>query len=65
MMGGRDEVTFYKTETEMMNRENEMLRRRIRELEDQATKQAARRERTESASTTASKQEDTPVSESG
>jgi len=38
MMGGRDEVAFYKTETDMLARENEMLKRRIRELEEQATK---------------------------
>ena len=30
---GRDEVAFVRTETEMLVRENEMLKRRIRELE--------------------------------
>lgn len=38
VMGGRDEVTFYKTETDMLTRENEMLKRRIRELEEQAAR---------------------------
>ncbi|EWC43475.1 hypothetical protein DRE_07554 [Drechslerella stenobrocha 248] len=37
LMGGRDEVAFYKVETDMLLRENEMLKRRIKELEDKAT----------------------------
>ncbi|KAK6537556.1 hypothetical protein TWF694_011738 [Orbilia ellipsospora] len=36
LMGGRDEVAFYKAETDMLLRENEMLKRRIKELEDKA-----------------------------
>jgi hypothetical protein len=31
-LGGRDESTFYQAETQMMVRENQMLRQRIREL---------------------------------
>ncbi|KAF7117814.1 hypothetical protein CNMCM5793_007016 [Aspergillus hiratsukae] len=31
--GSRDEVTFYQAEASMLNRENQMLRQRIRELE--------------------------------
>ncbi|KAF3918653.1 hypothetical protein AA313_de0205124 [Arthrobotrys entomopaga] len=38
LMGGRDEVAFYKAETDMLLRENEMLKRRIKELEDKADK---------------------------
>ncbi|KAF3176532.1 hypothetical protein TWF225_005085 [Orbilia oligospora] len=37
LMGGRDEVAFYKAETDMLLRENEMLKRRIKELEDKAS----------------------------
>ncbi|EPS45304.1 hypothetical protein H072_686 [Dactylellina haptotyla CBS 200.50] len=37
LMGGRDEVAFYKAETDMLLRENEMLKRRIKELEDKTT----------------------------
>lgn len=36
LMGGRDEVAFYKAETDMLLRENEMLKRRIKELEEKA-----------------------------
>ncbi|KAF3903132.1 hypothetical protein ABW21_db0205994 [Orbilia brochopaga] len=36
LMGGRDEVAFYKVETDMLLRENEMLKRRIKELEEKA-----------------------------
>lgn len=35
--GGRDESAFYQAETQMMVRENQMLRQRIRELERQVT----------------------------
>jgi hypothetical protein len=31
-LGGRDESAFYQAETQMMTRENQMLRQRIREL---------------------------------
>jgi len=31
-LGGRDESAFYQAETQMMVRENQMLRQRIREL---------------------------------
>jgi hypothetical protein len=31
-LGGRDESAFYQAETQMLNRENQMLRQRIREL---------------------------------
>ncbi|RDW79778.1 hypothetical protein BP6252_04416 [Coleophoma cylindrospora] len=34
-LGGRDESAFYQAETQMMIRENQMLRQRIRELERQ------------------------------
>ncbi|KAK6336748.1 hypothetical protein TWF718_009539 [Orbilia javanica] len=37
LMGGRDEVAFYKAETDMLLRENEMLKRRIKELEEKAS----------------------------
>ena len=37
-LGGRDEAAFYRTEAEMLARENEMLKRRIRELEDMTAK---------------------------
>jgi len=36
-LGGRDESAFYQAETQMMIRENQMLRQRIRELERQVT----------------------------
>ncbi|CZT08216.1 uncharacterized protein RAG0_13364 [Rhynchosporium agropyri] len=36
-LGGRDESAFYQAETQMMVRENQMLRQRIRELERQAS----------------------------
>ncbi|KAG9249301.1 hypothetical protein BJ878DRAFT_1832 [Calycina marina] len=36
-LGGRDESAFYQAETQMMVRENQMLRQRIRELERQVT----------------------------
>lgn len=31
-MGGRDESAFYQAETQMLTRENQMLRHRIRDL---------------------------------
>ncbi|KAL6860119.1 hypothetical protein ACO1O0_004144 [Amphichorda felina] len=34
-LGGRDESAFYQAETQMLTRENQMLRHRIRELEKQ------------------------------
>ncbi|CAG8983852.1 hypothetical protein HYALB_00005490 [Hymenoscyphus albidus] len=37
--GGRDESAFYQAETQMMIRENQMLRQRIRELERQVSEQ--------------------------
>jgi len=36
-LGGRDESAFYQAETQMMIRENQMLRQRIRELERQVS----------------------------
>lgn len=36
-LGGRDESAFYQAETQMMVRENQMLRQRIRELERQVS----------------------------
>lgn len=33
--GSRDEASFYMAETQMLTRENEMLKKRIRELERQ------------------------------
>ncbi|CAH0048797.1 unnamed protein product [Clonostachys solani] len=36
-LGGRDESAFYQAETQMLTRENQMLRHRIRELEKQVT----------------------------
>lgn len=36
-LGGRDESAFYQAETQMLIRENQMLRQRIRELERQVT----------------------------
>jgi hypothetical protein len=35
VLGGRDENAFYQAETQMLTRENQMLRHRIRELEKQ------------------------------
>ena len=32
VLGGRDESAFYQAETQMLTRENQMLRHRIREL---------------------------------
>jgi hypothetical protein len=37
VLGGRDESAFYQAETQMLTRENQMLRNRIRELEKQLT----------------------------
>ncbi|KAF4979939.1 hypothetical protein FZEAL_3950 [Fusarium zealandicum] len=37
VLGGRDESAFYQAETQMMVRENQMLRHRVRELEKQLT----------------------------
>jgi len=37
VLGGRDESAFYQAETQMLVRENQMLRHRIRELEKQLT----------------------------
>lgn len=34
-LGGRDESAFYQAETQMLTRENQMLRHRIRDLERQ------------------------------
>ncbi|KAH7149977.1 hypothetical protein B0J13DRAFT_279977 [Dactylonectria estremocensis] len=36
-LGGRDESAFYQAETQMLTRENQMLRVRVRELEKQLT----------------------------
>ncbi|KAG9236187.1 hypothetical protein BJ875DRAFT_239152 [Amylocarpus encephaloides] len=36
-LGGRDECAFYQAETQMLVRENQMLKQRIRELERQVT----------------------------
>jgi hypothetical protein len=36
-LAGRDESAFYQAETQMMIRENQMLRQRIRELERQVS----------------------------
>jgi hypothetical protein len=35
MLGSRDESAFYQAETQMLMRENQMLRHRVRELERQ------------------------------
>ncbi|CAG7563993.1 unnamed protein product [Fusarium equiseti] len=37
VLGGRDESAFYQAETQMLVRENQMLRHRVRELEKQLT----------------------------
>jgi hypothetical protein len=37
VLGGRDESAFYQAETQMLTRENQMLRHRIRDLEKQLT----------------------------
>jgi hypothetical protein len=35
VLGGRDESAFYQAETQMLTRENQMLRHRVRDLEKQ------------------------------
>ncbi|KAF3904925.1 hypothetical protein ABW20_dc0108914 [Dactylellina cionopaga] len=51
LMGGRDEVAFYRAETDMLLRENEMLKRRIKELEEKSTGEKADGVASASAST--------------
>jgi hypothetical protein len=41
VLGGRDESAFYQAETQMLTRENQMLRHRIRELEKQLSDASA------------------------
>lgn len=40
VLGGRDESAFYQAETQMLTRENQMLRHRIRDLEKQLSEQS-------------------------
>ncbi|TVY81770.1 hypothetical protein LSUE1_G004197 [Lachnellula suecica] len=62
-LAGRDENAFYQAETQMMVRENQMLRQRIRELERQVTDLHANSSITHEPATSSHLQRSTSVSE--
>jgi hypothetical protein len=64
-LGGRDESAFYQAETQMMVRENQMLRQRIRELERQVADLHANSSITHEPATPSQLLRSTSVSEEG
>lgn len=74
VLGGRDESAFYQAETQMLVRENQMLRHRVRELEKQLTDfgtgspvahEPPHHSHLTRSSTAADKEDDKPATEEG